>query len=66
MNKNAYKEFNLPQSNKSGARINSSVFIVAIITICAIAVILDFILLTIQIAIIVSDIPIRIVIGLEK
>lgn len=37
MNNKAKNEFNFPQSNKSGTRINSSVFIIATMNICAIA-----------------------------
>ena len=50
-----------PQSSKSGTRINSSVFIVAIIKIWTMALSLDLILLNIQIAIKISEMPMEIV-----
>ena len=58
--------FNLPHNNKSGAIINSIIFISPIITICIIAFILDLNLVKIQRAIIFSKNPIKIVKGLEK
>ena len=53
----ANRELNFPHSNKSGTKINSSVFIVAMITICVAA--LSFVLnrLKIHMAIITSDSP---------
>ena len=62
---NAKSEFSFPQSNKSGTRINSSVFIVATTKIWAIA--FNFVLkaLKIQTAIMISESPIRIVNSLE-
>lgn len=65
INKNANTEFHFPHNNKSGTRINSSVFMIAIITICEIAFNRDFRRLTIQIAIAISKTPIKIVRGLE-
>ena len=61
----ANMEFIFPQSNKSGTKINSSVFIVATTVIWAIA--FNFVLkvLKIQTAIIISESPIKIVNSLE-
>jgi hypothetical protein len=55
----------LPQSSKSGTRINSSVFIIAIMRIWTQAFSLDLIPLKIQIAIKISEIPMAIVNSLE-
>lgn len=61
MNRNAYKALNLPHKSKSGAIINSRLFIVAITTTCVIA--LSFVLkpLKIQTAIAISARPIILV-----
>jgi hypothetical protein len=61
MNKKAKMELNFPQSNKLGTSRNSSMFIVAMITIWVIAFSLDLMLLIIQIAITISDIPMAMV-----
>ena len=50
--------FICPNKRRSGARINSIVFIVAMITICVTAQRREFILLRIHIAIIISNMPI--------
>lgn len=61
MNRNANKALNLPHKSKSGANTNSRLFIVAITTICVIA--LSFVLmpLNIQTAIAISEKPIVLV-----
>ena len=59
MNINAKNAFALPHRSKSGARKNSSVFIVAMIMICTIALTLVQILVKIQMAIAISESPIK-------
>ena len=53
--------FSLPQSNKSGTTINSMIFIVPTTIICVIAFSFDLNFVKIQIAITVSESPIKIV-----
>lgn len=50
--------FIFPQSNKSGTKMNSKIFISAIINICEIAFILALNLVIIQMAIAISEKPI--------
>ncbi len=66
MNSKANTELNLPQSKRSGAKKNSKMFIIATIVICVIALNLDLNLVRTQIAIIISESPMRIVKGFEK
>lgn len=62
---NAKRELNFPQSRRSGTRINSSVFIVAMMRICRIALKRDLNPLKIQIPITISESPIKMVSSLE-
>ena len=61
MKRSANNELSLPQSNKPGTKINSSVFIVPIIIICVMAQNLFLNPLKIQIAITISESPINVV-----
>lgn len=65
INRRAKAALYLPHSSRSGTRKNSSAFIEAIMMICVIAFNLDFTPVNIQIAITVSEIPIKIVKGVE-
>ncbi|BDD04554.1 hypothetical protein AUTU_20370 [Aureibacter tunicatorum] len=65
MKNNANIELSLPQSKRSGTSINSKIFMHATTRICKMALSLDLNLLNAQIAIMISDIPISIVKGLE-
>lgn len=65
MKSSAKKAFNLPQSKRLGAKINSKTFIVATTVICAIALNFDLKFVKIQIAITISQSPIRNVNSLE-
>jgi hypothetical protein len=59
MKSNANTELSLPQSKRSGTRMNSKVFIIATMSICVIALSLDLNLEITQTAIKISDKPIR-------
>ena len=61
MKRNANKALNLPHKSKSGAIINSKLFIVAITTTCVIALSLVLKPLKIQTAIAISEKPIALV-----
>lgn len=61
MNIIANNKLNLPHKSKSGAKINSRTFMVAMIIICVIAFNLVFSPLRIQIAIAISETPIAFV-----
>lgn len=65
MNRKAKKTFAFPQSSRSDARKNSKVFMIAIIRIWEIALSLDHFPLSIQTAIAISEIPIKMVNNLE-
>lgn len=59
MNIKAKIAFAFPHSNKSGARKNSNAFITAMISICATELSREYLPLSIQIAIPISESPIR-------
>lgn len=61
INKKANIILNLPQSNKSGTKINSIIFIIPTTIICIIAFSFDLNLVNIQIAITISANPISMV-----
>ena len=61
MNRNANNALNLPHNSKSGTKMNSNAFIVAITMICVIAFSLDLNPLKIQTAIAISENPIALV-----
>lgn len=61
MNSNANNKLNLPHKSKSGTKINSKTFIVAMTVICVIAFSLGLIPLKIQTAIAISESPIALV-----
>jgi hypothetical protein len=61
MNRKANNALNLPQKSRSGTKMNSNAFMVAMIMICVIAFNRLLMPLKIQIAIAISEIPIAIV-----
>lgn len=65
MNSKANNELSFPQSRRSGTRMSSKIFIVATTVICTMAFNFDLNLVKIQIAITISESPIKTVNGLE-
>lgn len=65
MNNNANTAFSLPHNKRSGTKINSKTFIVATTAICVIALNFDLNFVKTQIAITISESPMKIVKSLE-